>query len=279
MLARQVRGEPFGGAQDVRRSYGSEIRSGTPRFDLVDGCVLVDVDTDAFDGRGQPAGQFGGMDLGAVRVPDTTQGSGDIHPARRFGCGQQRAVGTGPRRQGLRHRLQAPELGRGVGDGQFAALADIGVDTLFGCDGEHFVDRRVQRVLVVDRRLPTVGFRHPLTAAGDLVGEPAAVAPGCPETGEPCLQDRDAQTRFRFLEVVRGPQPGVAGPDDGDVDIDRPGQRSARRGQPDLLPPEGNSTIDGHDVTPLTRSIRWFIGCLRRLATRGPRRVRGPASR
>ena len=59
-----------------------------------------------------------------------------------------------------------------------------------------------------------------LAPAGDRVGEPAAVATGRAEPGEALLEHDDPQVGLGALEVVRGPQAGVAGADDRDVDVE-----------------------------------------------------------
>jgi len=80
---------------------------------------------------------------------------------------------------------------------------------------------------------------EPLPVHGHERRAPAAVAARRPEPGDLALQHRHPQPRVGPAQVVGGPQPGVAGPDDGHVDLERPGQ-----GRP------GDERVAGQPVQP-----------------------------
>ena len=112
-----------------------------------------------------------------------------------------------------------------------------------GGDLDHPGDRRVERPLLRDRRPAVAAPDVLLAAAGDAVGQPAAVAPRGAVPGEPRLQHDDPQVRPRALQVVGRPQPGVAGADDAHVGVGRAGQRRAGRRRTDLAPPERHPAV------------------------------------
>ncbi|MNM98927.1 hypothetical protein D3C81_1114730 [compost metagenome] len=64
--------------------------------------------------------------------------------------------------------------------------------------------------------------------AEQVAHQPTAIAPGCAEAGKLGFDDGDAQGRRELFQVVGGPQPGVAGADDRDIDIQVFAQRRAR---------------------------------------------------
>ena len=124
-------------------------------------------------------------------------------------------------------RRQPGRLCGVTGDLQCAAFDDACVDALACRDVDHLVDGLVQRLLPGHHAVAAVLLRHPVAVTGHQPGQPAAVATGRAEAGEPGFQDGDAQRRVGALEVVRRPQPGVAGADDADV-----GVAVARQGTP-----------------------------------------------
>ena len=92
---------------------------------------------------------------------------------------------------------------------------------------------------------------------------PATVASAGAEADHLGLEDRDAQRRVALQQVVGGPQPGVAGADDGDVDLLVAAQRRAARAP----------LVGGHRGVPerevgqlvhrqLRKAVRWrAVGC------------------
>ena len=168
-------------------------------------------------------------------------------------------VGVGP---GGRH--QSRMLSGGVRDVEFAALDDVGVDALRRRRCDDLVDGRVERLLMIDRGLPAVSVRIAFTATGQLVGEPAAVSARRPESCEPTLQQGDAQIRLCLLEVVGRPHPGVAGTDDGNVDVDRSAQAWTQLRHADLLPPERDSAVGGHEWSPQLKRVSFSLTNRRR---------------
>jgi hypothetical protein len=104
-------------------------------------------------------------------------------------------------------------------DLQRAALHDACVDALSRGDVGDLVDRLVERPLPGHHGVAPVLAGHRVAVAGDLPGQPAAVAARRAESGEARLQHHDSQSRVGPLEVVGRPQSGVAGAHDADVGI------------------------------------------------------------
>ena len=141
--------------------------------------------------------------------------------------------------------LAQPSCLRGITrDLQVAALDDVGVDAFAGGDGDHLVDGLVQHPLPGDDAVAAVPLGQLSAMSRRKPGQPAAVAAGGAEPGEPGLQHRDGQARVELLEVVGRPQAGVTGADDAHVGLPVPGQRRARIGQ--AREPVRDSAIDGH---------------------------------
>ena len=94
---------------------------------------------------------------------------------------------------------------------------------------------------------PAAGRR--LQDAGEQRRAPAAVAPGGAEPGDLPLDHHDPQRRVGQREVVRRPEPGVAGTDDRHVGVDVPVQRRPRPQVPDLVQPQADSRVRRHRAT------------------------------
>ena len=112
-------------------------------------------------------------------------------------------------------------------------------------------------LLHAHRGVVAVALRQRRQRRGEERRDPAAVAAGGAEAGDVLLHHGHAQVRVGLGEVVRGPEPRVAGADDGDIDVGgalesgrgagRRGRRPARsctrgspsRAAPPSLPPRG----------------------------------------
>ena len=87
--------------------------------------------------------------------------------------------------------------------------------------------------------------------AEQVAHQPAAVAPGSAEAGNLAFEDDDAQVWRLALEVIGGPQAGVAGADDGHIGVQVFGQRGAggqRFGQ--LIHPQAEGAPWAHRRSP-----------------------------
>ncbi len=89
-------------------------------------------------------------------------------------------------------------------------------------------DGLVQEVLHPHGGVAATLARHPLQRCREERRAPAAVAAGGAETGDLALEHHDPGRGVGRREVVGRPQPGVARPDDHDIDLDVPLERGAR---------------------------------------------------
>ncbi len=79
--------------------------------------------------------------------------------------------------------------------------------------------------------------------AGQLRGQPAAVAARGAEADELRLEDHDPQRRVGHRQVVGGPQPGEPTADDADVALEVAGERRSGLWQTDLGVPERHTAV------------------------------------
>ena len=176
----------------------------------------MDGDTERFDDVGEPLDEFGGVEPRAVRGPAGADGAGDADAFRRLACAAQDTVGLPEGDLDRVVGLEPGQLGRGAGDFEDAAVVDVGVDVLFGGDaddlGDGVVHGPLQTYGCLVAVLPGVAF-----AARDAVVEPAAVAAGGAVAAEVAFQQHDVEEGCGLLEVVGGPEAGVAAADDADV--------------------------------------------------------------
>ena len=215
----QPGGESLGGAQHDRRAHGAPRRGDATRADLGRRRALVQVDPQALHGVGQSACQRGGLDPGTVRVVVRGKHSGKPDALRRFARGESRDSVDAPPALGVGGRGQPGRLRRVTRDLEGATLDDAGVDVLPGGDVDHLVDSVVEGTLPGHDGVAAVLTGHPLAVSRNESGQPAPVASGGAEPGEPGLEHHDAQRRVGLFEVVGGPQAGVARTDDADVGV------------------------------------------------------------
>ncbi len=211
VLAAEVGREALGRPQHVRRPDRAPVGDRPARRDLAHLRLLVDRHAEPLDRLGESAHELARVNARAMRVPGGAERAGDADTGCRGRGIHHLHIGMRPRLLGCRARPQARELRGRAGDAELAALDDVGVDALAGGDGDDLVDRLVEGALLGDRGVATVGLGVALTPAGHGVREPPAVATGCPEAGEPLLEHDHPQGRLGALEVVRGPEAGVAG--------------------------------------------------------------------
>ena len=154
----------------------------------------------------------------------------DPNPLGSFGARENLCVVDSPVAILVELGAQPHGLRSGSGDFEIAALDDVGVDTFAAGHVDHLVDGLVEHPLPGDDAVPPVSLGQQISTAGCQAGQPAAVAPGGAKPGESRFQHSDAQGWIGLLEVIGGPQPGVAGPDDADVGFAISGQGGSRVG-------------------------------------------------
>ena len=191
---------------------------------------LVHGDAAPAHGVEEPADQRGRLHAGRVRAVHRGQRTLDPDPVVHLGAAEALLVPLAepPGRALGEHRVQPRELWLGAGDVQDAVLDDVGVDALVPAHADHVVDRLLHRPDEPTHPVPASGGGVPVEVAGQLRGEPAAVAARGAVAGELLLQDDDAQIGLSAGQVVGGPQPGEAASDDADVGGPVAGQAPAR---------------------------------------------------
>ena len=97
------------------------------------------------------------------------------------------------------------------------------------CHGADLVDGALHGAVLGDGALAAVALRQPGHGCREQRRAPAPVASAGPEAGDLRLQHGDPQRRVGRRQVVRGPQPGVAGAHDRHVDVEVAGERWSRR--------------------------------------------------
>ncbi len=102
---------------------------------------------------------------------------------------------------------------------EHAALAVVAVDAFLLQHPRDFVGNPVQQVVAGPAPLRRQAGEQAVLAE-QVAHQPAAVAPRGAEAGGFCLDDGDAQLRRPALQVIGGPEAGVAGADDGHVDLE-----------------------------------------------------------
>lgn len=109
-------------------------------------------------------------------------------------------------------------LGVTGGAVQRPAFAVVAVDTFALQHLPDFIGDAVQQV----KRGPALLGGQPCQQAifaQQIAHQPATVAPGSAKTGGLRLDDHHLELRRVALEVIGGPQPGVAGANNGHIDI------------------------------------------------------------
>ena len=124
-----------------------------------------------------------------------------------------------------------------------AALHEPGVDSLALQRLADHVDRAAAGDLHRDRPLAVALRRVALQRAVEMPVAPTPVAAGRAVAGDLALQHGHAQRRIGALEVVRAPEPGEPGADDGDIDVRGAGKRRPRRQVTGLLQPQAQPRV------------------------------------
>lgn len=123
---------------------------------------------------------------------------------------------------------------------EHAALAVVAVDALAGEHLGHLVGDAVEQV-PAGAALFTGQAGQGAVLAQQIAHQPAAVAPAGAEAGDFRFQHHHLQFGGLALEVVGGPQAGVAGADDGDVGLQAAAQgRAGREGLVELVHPQAD---------------------------------------
>ncbi len=172
MLAGQARGEALGRADDVAGRDdaargdrgGLPAASGVPGQDLGDRGVLEDVHPQPLHHAGQPDGELGRLDAGAVRRVRRLQRPRHLQPFALLVTFHQPHVvrAVSPRAQVGDAGPQPPPLGRVGRDVDQPALVHVGVDALRAGHLDDLVDRPEHGVLQVDHGLPPARPGMPL---------------------------------------------------------------------------------------------------------------------
>ena len=249
--AGQASGEAFGRAHDDVGRHGSRLAADLAIVELDDAGLLVDRGARLLDGLGQPADEAGGVDRSAVRCVAGAQHVARVDASRGL-VGRQPAIvllAEAPRAVVLEQLVNPADLRLVARQVEVAALGEVAVDALLARHAGDLVDGVVHRALERDGPVATVLLRHLLEAHRQERRQPTTVAAAGTEPGELGLEDDDAQRRVDLMEVVRGPQSGVAGADDRHVGGDIARQLLARCqvviGRK-RVEPEGNCTWVGH---------------------------------
>mgnify|MGYP001580427918 CR=1 FL=1 len=203
--------------------------------------LFVDPAAQALHHARQPARQPRRLQVGVLRAVPGAERS--LHPDPAAGLrGAQQALAVAEP-EALEHAGVLAHHSGLVGEARHEQRADHGeprVDALGGADPADLVHRVVQRALQRPRPVAPVHLRDRIEADVQLARAPAAVSARGAESGDPPLDDRDAQRRIVPEKVVGGPQPGVPRPENRHVHVDRPVQRQPRRQiVPTSLQPEG----------------------------------------
>ena len=132
---------------------------------------------------------------------------------------------------------QAPFLCRRVGDFEFSATKNIGIDG-FGCANvDDFIYGAVHGQLEIVDLLDRMRFEVVVRACGDGVGQPSAIAPGGSVANVAGFENRDIQVRIGLGQVVGGPQAGEPGSHDSDIHGAVPAKFRPGLWDADLFPP------------------------------------------
>ncbi len=111
---------------------------------------------------------------------------------------------------------------------QHAALAVIAGDTFTVEHAPDFIGNVVQQ-RAADHPLASRQTAEQAVIVEQVTHQPAAIAPRGAKAGNLGLDHDDAQVRGLGLQVVGGPQAGVAGADDRHIGVNLSRQRRARR--------------------------------------------------
>ena len=226
LVAGQLGRERLGGAHDDVGAHVAERRGRDVRLEAGDGGALVDGHPQPLDDVGEPAGEPGRVDGGAVRRVAGAEAPGHLDALAHVGGAEHPVVllAEAPRALVLDRLAHPQQLHRRECEVQLAAEVEARVDALVVHDARDLVHRLVQGALLVDDRLPAVRPGGELTGAGKVVWHQPPLRPEAPKPAISRSSTAIRRCGSALLEVVGGPQAGEAGAHDGDVDVDGPGR-------------------------------------------------------
>ena len=221
-LAVQARGVALGGAYHHLGPDGAVVGQELALPQAGRAGALEQRDAARLDPLREPANELQRMHHGAVRCvggAEHPRGPRDVLGLR---LRQQLEPLHGPGQPPLLlHQLARPgELRLVAGERDRAAARVVGVDPLALGHTAHLGDRLMHGAPHRDRGLQTVPAGDPARRRREQRRAPSAVAPRRAEAGELTLDDRDSQRGVDLVQVVRGPQPRVAGARDRHVGLD-----------------------------------------------------------
>ncbi|MNO83697.1 hypothetical protein D3C76_750180 [compost metagenome] len=188
---------------------------------LGDGAVLIEFHPHGLYRAGQATHQFGRLDGGDVGIEDCAIRAADAQLWRQLAGAKPAVVGFGQALfvEFVQVRAQAGFL-LGVARCaiQHATFAVVAVDAFALQHLGNFIGDAVQQVV---GGAPLFGRAAGEQAvfAQQVAHQPAAIAPGGTKACNLRFDDGDVQLRRQALEVVGGPQAGIASADDADVDV------------------------------------------------------------
>ena len=195
-----------------------------------DGAVLVDGYTQVLNGPRQATHQFRRVDGRDVRGIDAAIRLGNTDLLGQLLRAEPAVVVFGEALgvQLVQIAAQAAFLlGVTCGAIQGATFAVIAVNAFAGQHLGHFIGNTVQQV---KRSAPLLRGKLSQQAVfpQEVAHQPATIATRCAETGCLCLDDGDFQLGGLALQVIGGPQAGVAGADNRHIDVQVVLQRRPR---------------------------------------------------
>jgi hypothetical protein len=218
-------------ADDSARAHRPVRRHQAVRADLGDRRSLDDSPAVALDRTRQPAHQLGRVDartVGRQRRPST---AGDAHPRHRLAGAEpaqtELVTAAAPRRRSVLTKCRLLE--RRGGHHQRATAEHVGVETLALQGDGNVIDPADHGAVHGRGRGRTTALpRHPFPGHREEVAAPAAVASAGTEAGDLAFDNEHTQRRIEPQQRVGGPEPGVAGTGDGDIDLAVAGERRPR---------------------------------------------------
>ncbi len=165
------------------------------RLEAGDGGALVDGHPHGLDDVGEPAGEPGRVDGGAVRRVPGAEAPGHLDARAHVRGAEQRVVvlAEAPGALVLDRLAQAQQLHRREREVELAADDEARVDALFVDDARDLVHRLVKRALLVDDRLPAVRRGPPRSREpGNVVWHQPPLRPEAPK---PAISRSSTTTR------------------------------------------------------------------------------------
>ncbi len=203
------------------------------------------------DRVGQPADQGGGLQPGAPGRPRATTDTRGRQPRRGTGGVEQLdAVDAAVGLVDLVLGAGPAQLGLAAGQDDGAAPGPAAADALGGHDAADLVHGAVHGVAHGQGLLAAVAVLEGGHRGGEQGGAPAAVAARRAVAGDVGLHHGHPQVGAGPGQVVGGPQPGVPGADDADVDVgvalEHVGGQQRVAGVVDLLVPHRQRAVPAH---------------------------------